>query len=44
MIENENLRSENSDMLQGRDRMKRDQQYIVRENDRLQRKIEEMQR
>ncbi|KAF6019863.1 KIF12 [Bugula neritina] len=44
MQENEALRTENSEHLMARDRMKRDQQYIVRENDRLQMKIEELQR
>ena len=44
MVENEALRTENSEHLQIRDRMKRDQQHIVRENDRLQRKVEELQR
>lgn len=44
MIENEGLRNENSEYLQFRDRMKRDQQYIARENDRLVKKIEELQR
>ena len=44
MVENEALRTENSEHLQIRDRKKRDQQHIVRENDRLQRKVEELQR
>lgn len=44
MIENEALRTENSDHLQSRERLKHDQQYIARENDRLRLKIEELQR
>ena len=44
MIENENLRSENGEHLLGRDRLRKEQQYIARENDRLQKKVEELQR
>ena len=44
MVENEALRSENGEHLLGRDRLKKEQQYIVRENDRLQKQVEELQR
>lgn len=43
-MENEALRGENSEHLLGRDRLKKEQQYIVRENDRLQKRLEELQR
>ena len=43
MVENEALRTENSEQLQIRDRMKRDQQHKVREKARQQRKVVEQQ-
>ncbi|XP_056020727.1 kinesin-like protein KIF12 isoform X6 [Ostrea edulis] len=44
MIENEALRSENSEMHQTKDKIKREQQLMYRENERLSKKIEQLER
>nr|XP_022337125.1 kinesin-like protein KIF12 isoform X12 [Crassostrea virginica] len=44
MIENESLRSENSEMHQAKDRIKREQQLMYRENERLSKHIERLER
>ncbi|XP_062588015.1 kinesin-like protein KIF12 isoform X2 [Saccostrea cucullata] len=44
MIENEALRSENSEMHQAKDRVKREQQLLYRENEKLLKQIEQLQR
>ncbi|XP_070206132.1 kinesin-like protein KIF17 [Littorina saxatilis] len=44
MVENENLRAENSEMHSTRDRIRREQQLLYRENERLMKRVEEMER
>eukprot|EP00105_Crassostrea_gigas_P039371 XP_019923519.1 PREDICTED: kinesin-like protein KIF12 isoform X7 [Crassostrea gigas] len=44
MIENESLRTENSEMHQAKDKVKREQQLMYRENERLTKVIEKLER
>lgn len=44
MIENEALRTENSEMHSNKDKVKREQQNLYKENERLLRRIEDLQR
>ncbi|XP_061189886.1 kinesin-like protein KIF12 isoform X2 [Saccostrea echinata] len=44
MIENEALRSENSEMHQAKDRVKREQQLMYRENEKLTKRIEQLEK
>ena len=44
MVENENLRAENSEMHSNRDRIRREQQLLYRENERLMKRVEEMEK
>ncbi|XP_025090742.1 kinesin-like protein KIF12 isoform X2 [Pomacea canaliculata] len=44
MVENENLRSENSEMHSTRDRIRREQQLLYRENEKLMKRVEELER
>lgn len=44
MVENETLRSENSDLHSVKEKSRRDQNSVARENDRLLKKLEELER
>ena len=44
MIENEALRSENADLQVTRDKMKRDQQLLFRDNEKMMQRIEDLER
>ncbi|XP_067673058.1 uncharacterized protein [Haliotis asinina] len=44
MVENENLRGENSDLHAGRDKVRREQQTLYRENEKLMKRVEDLER
>ncbi|XP_076434848.1 kinesin-like protein KIF12 [Babylonia areolata] len=44
MVENENLRAENSEMHSTRDRTRREQQLLYRENEKLMKRVDELER
>ena len=44
MVENETLRSENSDLHSVKEKARRDQDQVARENDRLLKKLEDLER
>ena len=44
MVENETLRSENSDLHSVKEKARREQDHIARENDRLLKKLEDLER